>query len=109
MKSSRSPDPLRHRASAVIACVAPGCSVFACGDYKKPLATLLLLAATLVARAALVGPYAPDANTLHLWHLNETSTPAVDSATAGINLSGLLSGATLGTDRKSTRLNSSHR
>jgi hypothetical protein len=64
--------------------------------YKILLATLLVLAAALVAHAAIVGPYTPDANTLHLWHLNETATPVVDSATAGINLSGLLSGATLG-------------
>ena len=63
---------------------------------KAAFATLLVLAAALVARAALVGPYIPDANTLHLWHLNETATPVVDSATAGINLSGLLTGATLG-------------
>jgi hypothetical protein len=58
---------------------------------------MLLLLAALAAPADLVGPYTPDANTLHLWHLDETTTPAVDSATAGINLSGLLSGATLGT------------
>ena len=65
-------------------------------SHKKPLATLLLFAAALAARAALVGPYAPDANTLHLWHLDETTTPVVDSAAVGINLSGLLTGATLG-------------
>src|ERR1035441_3608080 len=58
---------------------------------------MLLLLAALAAPADLVGPYTPDANTLHLWHLDETTTHAVDSATAGINLSGLLSGATLGT------------
>src|SRR3954452_20655557 len=51
----------------------------------------------LGSQAALVGPYSPDAGTLHLWHLNETVTPAIDSATSGgTNLVGLLNGATLG-------------
>ena len=34
-----------------------------------------------VATANVVGPYAtPDPNTIHLWHLNESGTPAADSA-----------------------------
>jgi Concanavalin A-like lectin/glucanases superfamily len=32
------------------------------------------------ANAAIVGPYAVDTNTLHLWHLDEQGTPAVDQA-----------------------------
>ena len=49
------------------------------------------------AGAIIVGPYTPDAGTLHLWHLDESATPAVDSAlTGGTNCVGLLNGATLG-------------
>src|SRR5258707_8536867 len=48
------------------------------------------------ARAAFVGPYTSDANTLHLWHLDESAAPAIDSAAGGLNLLGLLNGATLG-------------
>ncbi len=75
--------------------MAPGIAASVCGRYKRPLVSLLLLAA-LTARAALVGPYAPDANTLHLWHLDQTTTPLNDSGNAAANLSGLLNGATLG-------------
>lgn len=32
------------------------------------------------AGAAIVGPYTVDSNTLHLWHLDESTTPAVDQA-----------------------------
>jgi hypothetical protein len=32
------------------------------------------------ANAAIVGPYAVDSNTLHLWHLDDQGTPAADSA-----------------------------
>ncbi len=32
------------------------------------------------AQAALVGPYSVDANTLHLWHLDDSGTPAADAA-----------------------------
>ena len=48
----------------------------------------LLLAAGLphFAAALIVGPYAPDAGTLHLWHLDESATPCVDAATNGLNL-----------------------
>ncbi|HXU75357.1 MAG TPA: autotransporter-associated beta strand repeat-containing protein [Methylomirabilota bacterium] len=64
------------------------------------LATLSLLAATLFpssSPAEIIGPYTPDANTLHLWHLDESATPAIDFALAGgTNCVGLLNGATLG-------------
>jgi hypothetical protein len=32
------------------------------------------------AQAALVGPYAVDANTMHLWHLDDGQAPAADAA-----------------------------
>ncbi|HWI57080.1 MAG TPA: hypothetical protein VNZ22_07625, partial [Bacillota bacterium] len=52
----------------------------------------------LSAHAILVGPYTPDAFTLHLWHFDESSTPVVDYApTGGTNLTSVANGATLGT------------
>ncbi|MFT3789228.1 MAG: PEP-CTERM sorting domain-containing protein [Tepidisphaeraceae bacterium] len=48
--------------------------------------TILILAAALglasgsSVHAAIVGPYSADANTLHLYHLDETGTPAADQA-----------------------------
>jgi autotransporter-associated beta strand protein len=37
-------------------------------------------------RAFIVGPYTTDTHTLHLWHLDESAVPAVDSANNGTNL-----------------------
>ena len=56
-----------------------------------------LLFAGLNAGATIVGPYTADAYTLHLWHLDETPVPCVDSvASGGTNLVDLATGATLG-------------
>lgn len=56
-----------------------------------------LLFAGLNAGATIVGPYTADAYTLHLWHLDETTVPCVDSvASGGTNLVDLATGATLG-------------
>ena len=45
----------------------------------------------------IVGPYSPDAYTLHLWHLDESSAPAMDAVvTAPLALNVLTNGATLG-------------
>lgn len=53
--------------------------------------------------AVIVGPYTPDAATLHLWHLDETAAPAVDSVpSGGVNLTGLENGAVLGSTSFST-------
>ena len=64
-------------------------------------AFLVLLALTGAVGTPLAGstlqPYTPDATTLHLWHLNESTTPCVDSAPGGTNLTALAGGATLGT------------
>ena len=38
-------------------------------------------------------PYAPDASTLHLWHLDEVAAPAADAAAGGISLTSLANGA----------------
>ena len=44
----------------------------------------------------LAGPYAADAYTLHLWHLDEATLPCLDSVTSSnLNLNGLLGGAQL--------------
>src|ERR1035441_8105847 len=55
-----------------------------------------VLSACCCARALIVGPYSLDASTLHLWHLNETAVPALDSAPGGTNLTALGGSATLG-------------
>jgi hypothetical protein len=67
------------------------------------LATLTLEVLLLLAGApgtTLAGgtlrPYAPDASTLHLWHLDETATPCADSASGGTNLTCVINGAALG-------------
>src|SRR5262245_26528282 len=45
---------------------------------------------------AAVIPYAPDANTLQLWHFDEVTTPSTNALAGGINLGVLANGATLG-------------
>lgn len=58
------------------------------------------LAITLAhpAHASVFGPYTTDADTLHLWHLDELAAPSVDAAPGtGTNLINLANGATLGT------------
>ena len=45
---------------------------------------------------AVFAPYTVDSATLHLWHLDETATPCVDSAPGGTNLTYMINGATLG-------------
>src|SRR5688572_5092322 len=60
-----------------------------------PLVAFSLVASS--AHAALLGPYTADANTLHLWHLDEAATPCVDSAIGGTNLTALFGGAMLNT------------
>jgi hypothetical protein len=65
---------------------------------KLSLCLLVALVAPRFASAAIVGPYTPDASTLHLWHFDESATPCVDFATTGYatNLAYMINGATLG-------------
>jgi autotransporter-associated beta strand protein len=62
----------------------------------------LFAAATLClqlsAHAVIVGPYTADANTLHLWHLDDSAAPAIDAVSnpPGTNCINLANGATLG-------------
>jgi hypothetical protein len=53
---------------------------------------------TAVGQAEILGPYTPDADTLHLWHMNETTAPVVDAASNGTDLTALENGATLGNE-----------
>ncbi len=64
---------------------------------KRLLASAAISACLLnSAHAFLAGPYAVDAYTLHLWHLDETATPCLDAVTSGgVNLVTLATGATL--------------
>src|SRR6266436_4660091 len=41
-------------------------------------------------------PYTPDADTLHLWHMNEQAVPVIDMGSDGTHLTALRNGATLG-------------
>ena len=55
-----------------------------------------LAAIATMPAAAVIQPYTADSATLHLWHLDETSTPCVDAAPGGTNLTRMINGATLG-------------
>ena len=63
---------------------------------KLSLCLWVALFAPRFASAAIVGPYTPDAGTLHLWHFDESAAPCVDFATGGANLAYMINGATLG-------------
>jgi peptidoglycan/xylan/chitin deacetylase (PgdA/CDA1 family) len=68
---------------------------------RGPLGLAILAAlalSTVVSRAEILGPYTPDADTLHLWHMNETTPPVVDAAPNGTDLTALENGATLGNE-----------
>ena len=59
--------------------------------------SLLLLSIT--SHASIVGPYSVDSTTLHLWHMDQSSTPVLDSvprSSGGTNLTALMNAATLG-------------
>lgn len=56
---------------------------------------ILVLGSSNIGSAALA-PYTPDVATLHLWHLDEVASPALDALAAGTNLPALSGGATLG-------------
>src|SRR5258705_544539 len=68
-------------------------------SYKTLVAAAAVLT-TLVAantKGNIVGPYSPDANTLHLWHMDQTTVPVLDSVlSGGTNFTVLTNGATLG-------------
>lgn len=49
----------------------------------------------IVDTAELIKPYTADANTLHLWHLDEITAPAADAGSAPVSLTSLQNGALL--------------
>jgi len=55
-----------------------------------------LVVPALIAAPTRLAPYAPDEQTLHLWHLDEKAPPFVDSAPGGLDLQGLLNDARAG-------------
>jgi autotransporter-associated beta strand protein len=66
-------------------------------SYKTLIAALVLSAMVTVTKANIVGPYTADVNTLHLWHMDQSTIPVLDSVTSGgTNLTSLQNGATLG-------------
>jgi autotransporter-associated beta strand protein len=62
------------------------------------LITAVVLGTTAVnSNANIVGPYTADVNTLHLWHLDQSTVPVLDSVSSGgTNFNVLTNGATLG-------------
>jgi hypothetical protein len=63
----------------LLSCLLPGC-----------------LGTAVMAQNRHTGPYESDADTLHLWHLDESAAPAADDGTPPFPLQGLLNQATLG-------------
>ena len=59
---------------------------------------LTLLFQAGFSHATIVGPYVPDAETLHLWHMNEQAVPVIDVGSDGTHLNALRNGATLGNE-----------
>ena len=54
------------------------------------------IATPIAAALADLRTYAPDANTLHLWHLDEPNAPAIDAGSDRLDLSVLANGAIMG-------------
>ena len=71
-------------------------------------AAALCLAGGSAAWAAILGPYTPDGNTLHLYHLDEAAGSASSAdATGAQNMGGVLQGATLGNSSHSAAFGTS--
>src|SRR6267142_5306925 len=66
-------------------------------SYETLIAAVVLGTTAIHSNANIVGPYTADGNTLHLWHMDQTTVPVLDSVTSGgTNLTSLQNGATLG-------------
>src|SRR4030095_12655466 len=64
---------------------------------KTLFACVLATLAAAKTNANIVGPYSPDVNTLHLWHMDQSTVPVLDSVSSGgTNFTVLTNGATLG-------------
>lgn len=65
--------------------------------FARFAATILGALAAATCHANIVGPYTADVNTLHLWHMDQSTVPVVDSVpSGGTNFNVLTNGATLG-------------
>lgn len=64
--------------------------------YLSRIIGLAIIAAGIMRAPAALAPYTADVTTLHLWHLDDVATPALDSLARGTNLTTLSGGATLG-------------
>src|SRR5690348_1492565 len=49
-----------------------------------------------IGNGATLRPYTADADTLHLWHMNEQTVPVIDLGSDSLHLTALRNGATLG-------------
>lgn len=58
--------------------------------------TCLSIAFVLQSQGSTLRPYTADADTLHLWHMNEQAVPVIDLGSDGMHLTALRNGATLG-------------
>src|ERR1051326_7161891 len=57
---------------------------------------LALLGQGYAAGGSTLRPYTVDADTIHLWHMNDQSVPVIDMGSDGTHLTALRNGATLG-------------
>jgi len=66
-------------------------------SYETLIAAVVLGTTAIHSNANIVGPYTADGNTLHLWHMDQTTVPVLDSVlSGGTNFTVLTNGATLG-------------
>ncbi|MBN1515662.1 hypothetical protein JXA32_03735, partial [Candidatus Sumerlaeota bacterium] len=59
------------------------------------LGILAVLLAPMMANAAVRGPYLPDANTLHLYHMDDATT-ATDDGLDAVDIGSVIGGAAFG-------------
>lgn len=64
--------------------------------WTRALAAALFVTAASSTHAVIVGPYTPDPDTLHLWHMDVSVTPVPDEVANGLALNKAGGGATLG-------------
>ena len=56
----------------------------------------ILIVVVFQGQGSTLRPYTPDADTLHLWHMNEQAVPVIDMGSDAMHLTALRNGATLG-------------
>ena len=60
-------------------------------SFARALTLIVIFSIASSSQAAIIGPYSVDANTLHLWHLNDSAVPIQDASGVAtpINLASL--------------------